>query len=116
MDITHSIIHIFRQDGCSQQEAYEKANILLQHCYRAWYIAQAEVPLWGEKIDSVVQQYLKGCQDLVLANLHWRLGLDLLLIGHHDEVTNCHISFHTERYFGKYRGVARETRRVKVVM
>ena len=72
MGVNHNIIHLFRQDGLSQQEAYDKVGDLLNKRYRAWYLAHSEIPLWGEAVDVQVQLYVKGCQDVVLANANWR--------------------------------------------
>ncbi|KAL9063904.1 MAG: hypothetical protein Q9161_009202 [Pseudevernia consocians] len=71
MGVNHNIIHLFRQDGLSQQEAYDKVGDLLNKRYRAWYLAHSEIPLWGEPVDVQVQLYVKGCQDVVLANANW---------------------------------------------
>ena len=77
MNVTHNIVHHFRQqDGISQQAAYDRVGSLLQDRYRKWYLAHSEVPLcWGEKVDTDVQLYLKGCLDVALANLNWRYVL-----------------------------------------
>ena len=71
MGVNHNIIHHFRQDGLSQQEAYEKANLLLHERYRAWYVAHSEIPIWGEKIDAQVMLYVQGCMNVLLANINW---------------------------------------------
>lgn len=72
MGVNHNIVHLFRQTGISQQEAYNQVNELLNQRYRRWYIAHSKVSLWGEQIDTQVQLYLKGCQDVILGNLNWR--------------------------------------------
>ena len=72
LGFNHNIIHLFRQDGFSQQEAYDQVSQLLNKRFRAWYLAQSEIPLWGEAVDVQVQTYIKGCQDMILANLNWR--------------------------------------------
>lgn len=67
------MISIFRRRlGFTQQQSYDKADELLHRCYRRWYIAHADVPCWGEKVDAQVQQYLKACLDVLKANVHWR--------------------------------------------
>ncbi len=48
------------------------------------------MPIYGEKIDKQVHRYIKGIQDVALANANW--------------------SFRTERYFGKNRKEIRKTR------
>lgn len=72
MGVNHNIIHVFRQNGLSQQEAYDQVNALLKKRYRRWYLAHSELPLWGEEVDVQVQLYVKGCQDIILGNLNWR--------------------------------------------
>lgn len=72
MGVNHNIIHVFRQNGLSQQEAYDQVNALLHERCRRWYLAHSKLPLWGEEVDVQVQMYVKGCQDIVLANLNWR--------------------------------------------
>lgn len=72
MGVKHNIVHLFRQEGLSQQEAYDRVGDLLGRRYRAWYVAHSEIPLLGEAVDVQVQMYVKGCQDVVLGNLNWR--------------------------------------------
>jgi len=79
MGVGHNIVHLYRQDGYSQQEAYDKVDDLLKSRYRQWYISQSELPVWGENIAVQVQQYIKGCQDVILGNLNWRYVLVLQL-------------------------------------
>ena len=79
MGVNHNLVHLYRQDGYSQQEAYDKIADLLKPRYRQWYIAQSELPLWGENVDVQVQQYIKGCQDLIIGNLNWRYVFSVLV-------------------------------------
>ena len=72
MGVVHNIVHLFRQDGLSHQEAYDRVNELLKKCYNRWYIALSDLPVWGEAVDVQVQMYIKGCQDIILANVNWR--------------------------------------------
>lgn len=72
MGVNHNIIHLFRQEGLSQQEAYDRVNDLLNKRYRAWYISHSQLPLCSEAVDVQVQMYVKGCQDVILGNLNWR--------------------------------------------
>lgn len=57
----------------SRQEAIDYLGDILKHRYRDWYIAQSELPQWGEAIDVQVQKYIRGVQDVVLANINWKL-------------------------------------------
>ena len=72
MGVKHNIVHLFRQDGLSQQEAYDRVNDLLNARYPPWYISHSQLPLRGEAVDVQVQMYVKGCQDVILGNLNWR--------------------------------------------
>ena len=72
MGVNHNIIHLFRQKGLSQQEAYDRVNDLLNSRYRAWYVSHSQLPLYSEAIDAQIQMYVKGCQDVILDNLNWR--------------------------------------------
>lgn len=67
-----NIVYLFRQEGLSQQQAYDEVNLLLHKRYRAWYVAHSEIPVWGEEIDAQVMLYVKGSLDIVLANVNWR--------------------------------------------
>ncbi|KUJ19990.1 terpenoid synthase [Mollisia scopiformis] len=91
-DCPHNIIYLLRYHGFSEQEAYNHVQILLRNRYKEWYLAQAQLPTWGERVDREVQWYIKGMQDVALANANW--------------------SFRTERYFGGDREHVRETREV----
>ncbi len=57
-------------NGMPAQEAFDRVNGVLKTCYRDWYLALADLPQWGEKIDVQVQKYVQGVQDVVLSNLH----------------------------------------------
>lgn len=58
--------------GYTAQQSFDKIDELLRIRYREWFLAQADLPQWGEKIDSQVQAYLRGVQNVVVANLNWR--------------------------------------------
>lgn len=70
--VSHNLVIIYRLMRLSQEEALENINNRLKACFRNWYLAHAELPLWGEAIDNQVQKYIQGIQDLVLANVNWR--------------------------------------------
>ncbi|KAL1849095.1 hypothetical protein Plec18170_007754 [Paecilomyces lecythidis] len=91
----HNIIMILRQQGLSQEAAYQRIGEEITQRYREWYVALAELPLWGEEIDTQVQRYVAALQETVLANLNW--------------------SFHTRRYFGKGNEIARKQRLIKLI-
>lgn len=68
----HNVIHLLRHHSLSEQGAYDYAHDLLRKRYREWYIAHSTLPVWGEEIDQSVHRYIKGIQDVALANAHWR--------------------------------------------
>lgn len=61
-----------RRKGMSAQEAFDYLDSKLRTLYREWYLTMADVPQWGEKIDSQVQTYIEGLENSVKANLAWR--------------------------------------------
>ncbi|KAG6994213.1 hypothetical protein G7Y79_00046g082640 [Physcia stellaris] len=79
--IDQNLIALYGHQGMPPQEAYDRINVLLKERYREWYLAQANLPQWGEAIDKQVQKYIRAMQDVITANVYW--------------------SFHTTRYFGK---------------
>ena len=72
MDVQHNIIHLFRRQGLTHQQAVDQVNDMIQNCFHRWDVAQAEIPSWGPLVDIEVQKYVTGCQELALGNLHWR--------------------------------------------
>ena len=68
--VSHNLVIIYRLMGKFQEEAFENINNHLKACFRNWYLAHAEPPQWGEAVDSGVFKYIRGIQDLVLANLN----------------------------------------------
>jgi hypothetical protein len=68
----HNIVHLFRHHGFTEQEAYNRIQDLIRERYRKWYLAHATLPIWGEEIDRQVLRYIKGVQDITLANANWR--------------------------------------------
>ncbi|KAL9608737.1 MAG: hypothetical protein Q9167_006455 [Letrouitia subvulpina] len=93
--VNHNLVTICRMNGMPAQQAFDHVNRLLQGCYRDWYLALADLPQWGEEIDTQVQRYIQGVQDVVLANLSW--------------------SFKSQRYLGKMHDVVRKTRQITVL-
>lgn len=66
------MVAICRINGMPAQQAFDCVNELLKDCYRDWFLAQANLPQWGEHVDFQVQKYIQGVQNVVLANLNWR--------------------------------------------
>ncbi|CAG8979294.1 hypothetical protein HYALB_00012677 [Hymenoscyphus albidus] len=88
-----NIIWLLGHHGLSVQESYDKVQVLLRGCFKAWYLALAELPSWGEAVDRDVGRYIRGIENVVL-------GL-------------AHFSFQTPRYFGCHREEVRRTRELK---
>lgn len=70
--VDQNLVAIFGRLGIPPQEAYDKLGCMLNDLYPQWYLAQAELPSWGEKIDRQVQKYIGAMQDAVRSNLYWR--------------------------------------------
>ncbi|KAL2062541.1 hypothetical protein VTL71DRAFT_6807 [Oculimacula yallundae] len=71
----HNIVHLFIHHGLTEQAAYDTIQTMLRERYRQWYIALADLPVWGESIDEQVHRYIKGIQDVASANAHWRYSI-----------------------------------------
>ena len=69
-----NIISLVQKNGqnLSVQQAMNEVGAMLDGCYRRWYIALAELPVWGEKIDREVLRFVTVCRDVALGNLYWR--------------------------------------------
>ena len=67
-----NLVALYGHSGIPPQEAYDKIDGLLKVRYREWYLAQADLPQWGETIDRQVQHYIRAMQDVITANMYWR--------------------------------------------
>lgn len=76
----HNIIHWCRHHGLTEQAAYNTVHGMMRQRYKDWYLALAEMPTWGEELDRQLQRYIKGIQDVALANAHWRYVPNLFMI------------------------------------
>jgi hypothetical protein len=52
--------------------AYDRIQYMIRDRYRQWYLALAKLPIYGEEIDRQVHSYLKGVENIILANAAWR--------------------------------------------
>ena len=77
MGVNHNLVHVFRQDGLSEQQAYGEVGVLMRKRYCEWYLALSEIPVSGEKIDAQVMLYVQGCADAILGNPNWEYGPQL---------------------------------------
>ncbi|KAI0975940.1 Presilphiperfolan-8-beta-ol synthase [Xylaria arbuscula] len=70
--VDHNLIILLKKQGLSEQQAIDKIEDMLDDCYRRWYRALAEMPIWGEDVDREVLKYVDGCRNIALGNLYWR--------------------------------------------
>ncbi|KAF2971668.1 hypothetical protein GQX73_g1886 [Xylaria multiplex] len=69
--VEHNLIILLKKQGLSEQQAVDKIEDMLDDCYRRWYRALAEMPVWGEEVDREVLKYVDGCRNIALGNLYW---------------------------------------------
>ncbi|KAI1163815.1 Presilphiperfolan-8-beta-ol synthase [Nemania serpens] len=69
--VDHNLIILLKKQGLSEQQAVNKTEDMLDDCYRRWYRALAEMPIWGEDVDREVLKYVDGCRNIALGNLYW---------------------------------------------
>jgi hypothetical protein len=74
MGVDFNIINVLQRTagGLSVQEALDRIDVMLTSCYRRWYRALADMPIWGEETDRQVLRYVDICRDVALGCLHWR--------------------------------------------
>lgn len=70
--VEHSTVASCRRAGMPAQVAFNHVGGMLRACVRDWYMALAELPSWGKKVDREVQRYVQGVKNVVMANLNWR--------------------------------------------
>ncbi|EGX47578.1 hypothetical protein AOL_s00083g86 [Orbilia oligospora ATCC 24927] len=75
--------------GFTLQEAMDKAGEMVFQTYEKWEEALRELPTWDEEIDANVARLIQGYADACWGNLDW--------------------SYHTARYLGNDREMARAT-------
>lgn len=63
---------LMEKDNLTIQEALDKIGSMVNECYRRWYLALAELPSYGEKIDREVIKFLEVCRTMAHGNLNWR--------------------------------------------
>ncbi|KUJ11138.1 putative pentalenene synthase [Mollisia scopiformis] len=93
--VPHNLVTVFRTNGMSIQDAFDQAGEMLKHCYRDWYLAQAELLQYGEAIDAQLQLYMIAIQNVMTASLNWH--------------------FKSTRYFGDKNDSVRRYRRITVL-
>ncbi|KAI8292528.1 putative fructose-bisphosphate aldolase [Colletotrichum sp. SAR 10_98] len=90
LGVDHNLISLLMEkDGLSIQQAMDEIGNMVNQCYRRWYLALAELPSYGEKIDREAMRFVAVCRALAQGNLYW--------------------SFKTGRYLGREGHVVHET-------
>jgi hypothetical protein len=80
---------LLRQQGLSQEAAYKRVGEEITRRYQEWYIALAELPQWGEGVDTQVQRHVAAMQELVLSNLNWRFVVSSFFLLYHRNGMRC---------------------------
>lgn len=62
---------LYEKVGIPVQEAFDMIDQHQKERFRAWYLVRAEVPQWGEVIDSQAQEYIRAVKLIALGNLNW---------------------------------------------
>jgi hypothetical protein len=70
--VPHNLITVFRAKGVLTQRAFDMAGEMLRQCYGDWFLAQAQLPHFGEVIDREVQKYILAIQRVMVASLNWQ--------------------------------------------
>ncbi|KAI0206676.1 Presilphiperfolan-8-beta-ol synthase [Astrocystis sublimbata] len=71
LGVDYNLISILSEQNKTIQEAIDTIGALIDHCYKRWYIALAEMPSYGEHIDNQVLRFVEVCRYVALGNLHW---------------------------------------------
>lgn len=60
------------RQACHAQDAFDIVGDKLNALYKQWFLALAELPSWGERVDADVQRYIASVKAIITANLNWR--------------------------------------------
>ena len=63
---------LMKTKHCSIQQAMDRIGDMIHDCYRQWYMALAELPSYGEKVDREVMKFVEVCRSMAHGNLYWR--------------------------------------------
>ncbi|KAF7596078.1 hypothetical protein BBP40_003340 [Aspergillus hancockii] len=94
LGVDHNLITLLKAKGRSIQEAVDEIGAMIDDCYKRWYRALANLPVFGEHIDHEVLKFIDACRNVALGNLHW--------------------SFKTGRYLGPDGDTVRKTRMMRL--
>ena len=70
--VDHNIITLIMEQGGTAQDGIDKIGKMMDDCYKRWYGALANMPIWGEVIDREALRFVDCCRNVALGNLHWR--------------------------------------------
>ncbi|KAI0887012.1 Presilphiperfolan-8-beta-ol synthase [Annulohypoxylon maeteangense] len=90
LGVDHNLIAALMSQDRTLQQAVDEIGSMLDNCYRRWYTALAQTPVYGEEIDLAVLKFAEACRCTAVGNLHW--------------------GFKTGRYLGSDGGDVKETR------
>ncbi|RHZ53952.1 hypothetical protein CDV55_104405 [Aspergillus turcosus] len=96
LGVDHNLITLLQEKGLSMQKAIDSISDMLNDCYKRWYTALANLPVYGEETDRNVLRFVDACRNVALGNLYW--------------------SFKTGRYLGAEGESVRETRMLNMVI
>ncbi|KAK7704485.1 Cell wall endo-beta-1,3-glucanase [Diaporthe eres] len=73
LGVDHNLISLLMErDYLTIQQAFDKIGDMTNECYRRWYLALADLPSYGEKIDREVMKFVEICRAMAQGNLYWR--------------------------------------------
>ncbi|RYP24797.1 hypothetical protein DL765_000343 [Monosporascus sp. GIB2] len=72
LGVEQNLIMLLTEQGLSTQQAVDRIGTMLDNCYKRWYKALADMPVWGEEIDRQVLRFVDVCRNVALGNLYWR--------------------------------------------
>ncbi|KAL2786795.1 isoprenoid synthase domain-containing protein [Aspergillus keveii] len=96
LGVDHNLITLLQEKGLALQSAIDSISDLLNDCYKRWYSALANMPIWGEEMDRQVLKFVDCCRNVALGNLYW--------------------SFKTGRYLGPEGESVRESRMINMLI
>ncbi|KAJ8121679.1 hypothetical protein ONZ43_g1933 [Nemania bipapillata] len=71
LGVDYNLISILQEKNMSLQQSVDQIGTMIDNCYKRWYTALAELPSYGEQIDSEVLKFVELCRFVALGNLHW---------------------------------------------
>ncbi|KAL5370952.1 Cell wall endo-beta-1,3-glucanase [Paraphaeosphaeria sporulosa] len=63
---------LMKKHRFSVQQAMNTIGNMINDCYRQWYLALADLPSYGEKLDREVMKFVEVCRAIAHGNLYWR--------------------------------------------